>query len=144
MADSEVFPEEPLARIRLPEATPGADFEEGYLPSKYEEIDLKLRSEQLRNAINNNKLREELPNRLWYLTISWLVSVVAIMLFSGIQHEYLPGFFFLKYDPSVLIALITSATASVLGLLIILLNYLYPKDGLDIFPGIGNSANRIK
>ncbi len=144
MTDSDGFPVEPLANIRAPQATPGADLEEEYLPSKYEEIDLELRREELRNAKNNNKLREELPDRLWCLTVTWLAAVVAIMLFSGIQHEDFPGFFFLKYDPNVLIALITSATASVLGLLIILLNYLYPKDGINIAPGIGNSANRKK
>jgi hypothetical protein len=144
MADSDGYPVDPLDRILPPQATPGADFDEGYIPSQYEEIDLKLRQEELKNAVNNNKLREELPNRLWFLTISWLGSVVAIMLFSGIQHADFPGFFFLKYDPSVLIALITSATASVLGLLIILLNYLYPKDGINISPGTGNRANRSK
>jgi hypothetical protein len=144
MADSDGYPVEPLDKVRPPQATAGTDSDEGFLPIKYEEIDLRLRSEELRNAINNNKLREELPNRLWHLTISWLGSVVAIMFFSGIQHADFPGFFFLKYDPSVLIALITSATASVLGLLIILLNYLYPKDGINISPWGGKSANREK
>jgi hypothetical protein len=144
MADSDLFPEEPLKKIRPPEATLGANSEGEFPPSKYEEYDLELRSEDVRNAKNNNKLREELPDRLWWLTIAWLGAVVVIMVFSGIQHDTFPGFFFLKYDPSVLIALITSATASVLGLLIILLNYLYPKNGPSFLPSGENSQNRKK
>ncbi len=144
MADSNGFPVESLATIRPPLATPVADSEEDYLPSKFEEYDLELRSEEVRNAKNNNKLREELPDRLWWLTITWLGAVVLIMVFSGIQHDAFPGFFFLEYEPSILIALITSATASVLGLLIILLNYLYPKNGSSSLPMDGNSENRKK
>lgn len=137
-------PKKSLDTIHPPLATPVADSEEEYLPSKFEEYDLELRSEEVRNAKNNNKLREELPDRLWWLTIAWLGAVVLIMVFSGIQHEAFPGFFFLEYDPSILIALITSATASVLGLLIILLNYLYPKNGSSSLPIGGISENRKK
>lgn len=146
MADSEEFPApiRPLDTIHPPQATPVDGKSEEFIPSKYEEYDLELRSEEVRNAKNNNKLREELPDRLWCLTVAWLAAVVLILLFSGIQHDAFPGFFFLQYDPSILIALITSATASVLGLLIILLNYLYPKDGLNPMPRGGNIENRKK
>lgn len=146
MADSDGFPApvKPLDTISPPQASQIASIEEDFPPSKSEQYDLELRSEEVRNARINNKLREELPDRLWWLTILWLASVLLILLFSGIQHDAFPGFFFLKYDPSILIALITSATASVLGLLIILLNYLYPKDGLNYLPRVGNIENRKK
>jgi hypothetical protein len=89
-------------------------------------LENKLREEALREAQNNNELRKTIPNKLWGLTISWLIIVMFIIILSGIDHQAFPGVPFLKFESTVLIALITSTTASVIGLFAILLNYLYP------------------
>lgn len=91
-------------------------------------LDNKLREQELIEAQNNNELRKTIPNQLWILTVCWLIAVLVITIFSGIDHDAFPGFFFFKFDSTVLIALITSTTASVLGLFTILLNYLYPNN----------------
>lgn len=91
-------------------------------------LDNKLREQALIEAQNNNELRKELPDRLWCLTISWLIAVLFFTFFGGIDHDAFPGFFFFKFDSAVLVALITSTTASVLGLFAILLNYIYPSN----------------
>lgn len=97
------------------------DAEKAYLENK-------LREQALIEAQNNNDLRKTIPNKLWSLTIWWLIVVVIIIIFSGIDHEAFPGFFFLNFKPTVLIALITTTTASVIGLFTILLNYLFPNN----------------
>jgi hypothetical protein len=91
-------------------------------------LENKLREEALVEAQNNNELRKTIPYKLWTLTICWLVVVTLIIIFSGIDHEAFPGFFFFKFEPTVLIALITTTTASVIGLFAILLNYLFPNN----------------
>jgi hypothetical protein len=91
-------------------------------------LDNKLKEEALIEAQNSNELRKTIPDKLWSLTICWLIIVVIILIFSGIDHTAFPGFFFFDFDATVLIALITSTTASVIGLFAILLNYLYPNN----------------
>ncbi len=99
-------------------------------------LDNKLKEQELIEARNNNELRKEIAKRLWHLTVGWLFFVAVVVFFGGIDHECLSGFFYLEYETSVLIALITTSTATVLGLFIVLLKYLYPskssKSPLDV------------
>jgi hypothetical protein len=129
MGDSGKFPVEDLDAIRPPDGASECSQDDTFRPLEIEKLDIDFKKQQLREVTNNNNLREALAKRLWCLVVICLIVVMVIIILSGIQHDAFPFFPFLKYEPSVLIALITTTTASVLGLLIIFLNYLYPSDG---------------
>lgn len=67
------------------------------------------------------KARKKYANKIFNLIRIWLISVVAIVLLAGFGNKC--GWF--KMADSVLIALITTTTASVVGLFAIVANYLF-------------------
>jgi hypothetical protein len=103
---------------------------------------LGLQNEKLRAQVagiqNANDQRLPVQNKLWNLIIAWLGCVLVIVILSGTDNgiavplcckpdDGLPCFHLhLKYDSSVLIALITTPTVSIIGLVAILLRYLFP------------------
>ena len=70
----------------------------------------------------DRKQRNTYTRRLYVLVVCWLIAVYFTLSLSGCQSNKF------TLDSSVLIALITTTTASVIGLFTIVANYLFPKE----------------
>ena len=83
-------------------------------------LELKLLKAQIQKFEDDNESRREFSRNIFAVTVIWmfLVLVVVIQCASGKWH--LP-------DP-VLIALITTTTANVIGIFIIVANYLFNRE----------------
>ena len=86
---------------------------------------LLLENDRLQGEIDDltqdRKQREKYGNRLFWLVVGWLAAIGLIVFlhgFSGVPFDL---------DIAILSTLIGSTTASVLGLFIIVTNYLFPK-----------------
>lgn len=81
--------------------------------------------------------RKEYANKIFYLIISWLIGMVILLLLSGFggKSEWF------KMADSVLIALITTTTASVLGLFVIVANYFF-KNNANKLPSNKNKSKK--
>lgn len=116
--------------------------------------DLEAQSRRIKVDREEEELKEykeEAKARKWYakwifrLTVLWMTAVLAVLVFSGIeppshrmsvageplpidQWDWIAAF---KLDNSVLIALIGGTTANVIGIFIIVANYLFPKRTKD-------------
>lgn len=89
-------------------------------------LDLALAEEQIHELSQTRELRKRFARRVFYLVAFWLALVGYVVLAQGFGvgfGDY--GRFHL--DNSVLIALITTSTATVIGVLAIVLNHFFPK-----------------
>ena len=82
--------------------------------------------EQLDNLRQDREQRKRYAERLFKLVVSWLIAIWLTVIFAGVKFPSWLRWSF-ELSDSILIALITSTTASVLGLFAIVANYLYPK-----------------
>lgn len=78
------------------------------------------------------KMRRRYGRWILSLTSLWIVAVLVAVFFQGFQgFQYALGPKFYLPD-SILITLLGTSTANVIGLLIIVANYLFPKSGRDL------------
>jgi hypothetical protein len=99
------------------------ELEEKRQSIKYRNGELEIQQEQIKNIKHIRELREQYHPRIW-LIICWWLPLVATILCTYIIIR-----FFWKVDilpPSVFIALLGSTTLGILGLLAIILKYIYP------------------
>jgi len=66
---------------------------------------------------------------VFYLVALWLGLVGYVILAQGFGVGWLNSFGRFHLDNSVLIALITTSTATVIGVLAIVLNHFFPRKG---------------
>ena len=109
-------------------------------PSEQDEQTVSLRDDEIRSTehdglrLNNDRLQEQIydlkqdrdqrkeyGNRLFLLVVGWLASIGLIVFLHGFSHVPF------ELSVTVLTTLIGSTTASVLGLFVIVANYLFPK-----------------
>ena len=64
------------------------------------------------------ELRKENIPKLYWMVVCWLIFVAGCVVLTGLQY--------FKLSDAVLIALITTTTATVIGLFIIVLQWLFP------------------
>jgi hypothetical protein len=89
------------------------------LESKQAQIDrYKLESEEMRDNILR---RGNWGNRIFWLLLIWLFSVIGVVVLQGF------GAWHFHLDNSVLLTFIGTTTADVLGLGVIVANYLFKK-----------------
>jgi hypothetical protein len=69
--------------------------------------------------------RKKYARLFFYLSCAWLVAIVAIILLQGCRP------FSFKLSDSIVLAMIGSTTANVLGILFIVAKYLFPNRGRD-------------
>src|SRR5205085_2446664 len=83
-------------------------------------LELQLLKAQIRKFEDDNQSRKEFSRSIFTLTVIWifLVLMIIIQCAGGKWH----------LDDSVLIALITTTTANVIGIFIIVANYLFNKE----------------
>lgn len=84
---------------------------------------LRDRSTFLREQQEHIKTyRRKYSSRVFWLTVLWLVFAAAVTVFSGMHTA------FFSLSDTVLIALTGSAIASVIGMFLVILNWLYPRE----------------
>lgn len=83
----------------------------------------QLRAERIANDgdESTNTLKQEYARRLFYLIMGWLIAVLLIVAATGAG--------WLKLTDKILLALIGSTTANLVGLLYIVVSHLFPKAG---------------
>lgn len=89
-----------------------------------EEIDFfekERKKIDLKGLSDDQKARKQWGERVFWLLVAWLVTVLVSVSFQGF------GWLHFHLSDSVLIALISTTTANVLSLGYIVANYLFPK-----------------
>lgn len=105
-----------LRRIPPGESTGEDNIKQQIAEAELERIKLINRSDE-----QNIKNRKKYGYLIYYLVIGWLVILSTILFFHGFNFG---GF---ALPDGVLIALIAGTTVKVIGLLAIIVNYLFPR-----------------
>ena len=77
------------------------------------------KAHELKECQQNTTLRKIYISRNFILTCIWLTIVLAIVVFQGF------GISHFKLDDSILITLLSTATANIIGVLVIAITYLF-------------------
>lgn len=109
-----------LAIPKSADAEVRIDDERKTLESERLRLEVKRLSNRLDEAEDVYKLRKRYTNRLFWLTVGWLIAVVT---FIALAAFHVKGF---TLSDSVIIAFITSTTVSVIGLFLIPAKWLFP------------------
>ena len=90
----------------------------------------KLADEKLKGLEQDREQRKEFSHKIYTLVCIWLGLLILILCMSawGIHFYPLPSKAFFLSD-NVLIALITGTSANIIGLMAIVILYLFPKSG---------------
>jgi len=83
---------------------------------------------RLRGLSQDIDERKKYAHRTFCLIASWLAAVYLLLLLEG--FEGLPRSYF-YLDKTVLITVVGTTTASVLGIFIVVMHYLFPAKGQD-------------
>lgn len=83
----------------------------------------KLENDSFRQDIG---LRKQLAWAFFWLAVGLVGAVLAILLLAGFGGRQAIPFYL---ESKVLIALMTTTTADIIGLVVVVANYLFPKDG---------------
>ena len=75
----------------------------------------------------NIKEREKYASRIFRLVVRWLSSILLIVIAQGVRWPWMSQYIGFDLPESVLIALVTTTTASVVGILLIVTRYLFPQ-----------------
>jgi hypothetical protein len=91
-------------------------------------VSLEIKKAELANYTQDMKAREKYADKMYGLIAGWLKFVAVVVFLQGVFGEtaFLSLF---KLGSEVLITLITTTTATVIGLFIIVANYFFFRDG---------------
>lgn len=73
--------------------------------------------------------KQDREQRKWFS--AWIFGVVCIYLLIVLVLLYFTGFSLTRLSDTVLVALLTTTTANVIGLLVIVARYLFPRNDSD-------------
>jgi uncharacterized membrane protein YdbT with pleckstrin-like domain len=76
-------------------------------------------AEKLAGLKQDREQRKEFAGKIFWLVCSWLAGLIVLLLLSGLQCVSL--------SDQVLMALIGGASVNIIGLMVIVANYLFPK-----------------
>jgi len=107
----------------IPAATPPKGASKTAQEEAREEVDHLLSLERLKQAQQVTKLRGKYAKKIYCLVVAWLAIVLAIFVACG--------FGWIALADSVLIALISGSTVQVIGLLVLVVRYLFPSTNND-------------
>lgn len=94
------------------------------LEVEYQRVKLARKQKELDNFQQDVDKREEYSNKLFRLISAWIFFVAVVVVIQGLfGNTCLPHWFSL--NDSVLIALITTTTASIIGLFVIVAKYFF-------------------
>lgn len=93
--------------------------------AKYQEEKHQLEKEEIRARLKSFRQdtdeRKKYAHRIFCLLCTWLICVGVILLLQG---DMINGF---ELDKEIIVALIGGTTASVIGIFLIVAQYLFPK-----------------
>lgn len=126
-----------LKRIPAPPDAPDAPDdaaadEEQYLAEGKEQEEYLHQKEM--HALERQSVRQDIrerkkyANKIFWMISVWLVAVFLLLILCGVEHWRCCGneMFSFKLSDSVLLAIVGGTTANVLGLFIVVANYLFP------------------
>lgn len=94
------------------------------------ERDRHRAEEEYKDSRQNREQRKEYAGKIFWLVVGWLSGVGIILLLSGWKHGGMfPHCRPFNLSDGVLMTLIGGTSASVIGLMVIVANYLFPKNG---------------
>lgn len=101
-----------------------ADTEEIARSHAYNELqrDKQQAEEQISDSRQNRAQRKEYAGKIFWLVCAWLAMLTLLVGLSGTPY--------LRLSDTVLVALISGASINIIGLMVIVANYLFPKNGL--------------
>lgn len=96
----------------------------------FRDLHKKSLEEDLKGKEQDRTQRKEFAAKIFWLVVGWLTCLVVILLFQGwgIPLAFVGGGRFSLPD-NVLIALITGASINIIGLMAIVIRYLFPPNG---------------
>ncbi len=109
----------------VPPVDETAKLEEDEFVAEAKQLELDRQKADLESRIQDTKLRGRFTRRIFVLIVVWLVVVLVILLFEGFHATVRAHNF--QLSDNVLLALIGSTTANVLGVFIIVVHYLFPE-----------------
>lgn len=137
--------EEALQEINVPDPITTASIEEERLQNEGNETDFvvdelqrlkKLVNERYKDESDHRKtiydLRKKYIPKLFWMVVVWLIFVSLIVVFTALGC--------LQLSDAVLIALITTTTATVLGIFVIVAKWLFPSQSSESLVKV-NSKN---
>lgn len=95
-----------------------------------EELNLSSSEDAIRRASmfeDYTSKKQDREQRKYFST--WIFGVVCAYLLIVLVLLYLTGFSLTRLSDTVLVALLTTTTANVIGLLVIVARYLFPRNG---------------
>ena len=97
---------------------------DGITASETEVLERKARLRGLEQDIDERKKYASLVFRL---VVWWLAGVVAVLVADGIRWPWMARYGGFDLPEAVLVALITTTTGGVVGVLLIVVRYLFPR-----------------
>ena len=123
-----------LSSILSEEVEPSVEREVPSVENESEYLDCEAKRADLRSKHQNIKERKSYAKKLFFLTATWLFAVLAVVVATSVSvanpcwwPEWMPTIKFCKLSDAVLLALIGTTTANVLGLFVIVARYLFPE-----------------
>jgi hypothetical protein len=125
------LPEDNLAR-GLTEVA-GANVNKEPDPNTQQELETLRYGAQTEGQKQDIKERKKYAQLFFYLSCAWLVAIVVILMLQGFGSQGFGSFWKapFKLSDSIVLAMIGSTTANVLGILYIVAKYLFPNRGSD-------------
>lgn len=92
------------------------------------ELEVRKHRDTIEDLSQNRGERKKYARKLFIVLICWLVLVAYVVLAQGFSYGA-PFGFGTKFHLSdtVIVALLTTATGSIIGVFLIVVNYLFPK-----------------
>lgn len=95
--------------------------------SEKEDLEEKKEKEYVRGLKQDIDERKKYANRIFVLVAIWLAVVVVVLVADGIRLPWMAGYAGFDLPEAVLMALITTTTGGVVGILLIVARYLFPQ-----------------
>lgn len=92
-----------------------------------EDLDKKREREYVRGLKQDIDERKKYANRIFVLVAVWLAVVVVVLVADGIRWPWMARYVGFDLPEAVLMALITTTTGGVVGILLIVARYLFPQ-----------------
>ncbi len=110
--------------VEQPTPAPGPDDKTEKESDRFDRAREQLAIQGLQQDISE---RKTYAGRIFRLVVCWLSSILLIVIAQGIRWPWLSQYIGFYLPEAVLIALVTTTTASVVGILLIVTRYLFPQ-----------------
>ncbi len=79
------------------------------------------RREQIKSLAQDTRQRKLFAERIFWLLCAWIFGMFAVVILQGFQLDMF------RLSDTVLLALIGSSTVNIIGVFLVVVNYLFPK-----------------